>query len=103
MTEEQKKRKAERQKKYRENKKLKTERAAMHPATPVDPNPISPAIRLERHLPEPIKAALEDLNGKLPGLRFLQVGRCYNGYDLCLYSEFDSREAAAAASSFTMT
>ncbi len=38
-----------------------------------------------------IKAALEDLNGKIPGLRFLQVGRCYNGYDLCLYSEFDSR------------
>ena len=33
-----------------------------------------------------IKAALEDLNGKIPGLRFLQVGRCYNGYDLCLYS-----------------
>ena len=30
-----------------------------------------------------IKAALEDLNGKIPGLRFLQVGRCYNGYDLC--------------------
>ena len=43
-----------------------------------------------------IKAALEDLNGKIPGLLFLQVGRCYNGYDLCLYSEFDSREAAAA-------
>lgn len=40
MTEEQKKRKAERDKKYRENKKLKAERAAIHPATPVDPNPI---------------------------------------------------------------
>ena len=38
-----------------------------------------------------IKATLEDLNGKIPGLRFLQVGRCYNGYDLCLYSEFDRR------------
>lgn len=33
MTEEQKKRKAERDKKYRENKKLKAERAAIHPAT----------------------------------------------------------------------
>ena len=40
-----------------------------------------------------IKAALEDLNGKIPGLRFLQVGRCYNGYDLCLYSEFTSKQA----------
>ena len=32
MTEEQKKRKSERDRKYRENKKLKTERAAIHPA-----------------------------------------------------------------------
>ena len=32
MTEEQKKRKAERDKKYRENKKLKAERAAIHQA-----------------------------------------------------------------------
>lgn len=59
MTEEQKQRKAEREKKYRENKKLKAERAAIHPATLVDPNPIPPVIRLERHLPEPSKAALE--------------------------------------------
>lgn len=54
MTEEQKKRKAERDKKYRENKKLKAERA-----TPVDPNPVPPVIRLERHLPEPRKASLD--------------------------------------------
>lgn len=54
MTEEQKKRKAERQKKYRENKKMKAERAA-----PVDPNPVPPVIRSERHLPEHSKAALD--------------------------------------------
>ena len=59
MTEEQKKRKAERDRKYRENKKLKAERAAIHPATLVDPKPVLPAIRLERHLPEPSKAALD--------------------------------------------
>ena len=58
MTEEHKKRKAERDKKYRENKKLKVERAAIHQATPVDPNPVPPVIRLERHLPEPRKASL---------------------------------------------
>ena len=72
MTEEQKKRKAERQKKYRENKKLKTERAAIHPATPVDPNPISPAIRLERHLPEPTKASLEEIR-TIPVLHYPQT------------------------------
>ena len=59
MTEEQKKRKAERDKRYRENKKLKAERASIHPATPVDPNPVPSAIRLERHLPEPTKATLD--------------------------------------------
>ena len=59
MTEEQKKRKAERDRKYRENKKLKAERAVTHPATPVDPNPVPPVIRLERHLPEPSKATLD--------------------------------------------
>lgn len=40
-----------------------------------------------------IKAALEALVGQIEGLRMAQVNRCYNGYDLCLYSEFDSREA----------
>jgi len=58
MTEEQKKRKAERDKKYRENKKLKAERAAIHPATLVGDDPIPPVILMERHLPEPSEAAL---------------------------------------------
>ncbi len=40
-----------------------------------------------------IKKALEALVGQIEGMRFAQVGRCYQGYDLCLYSEFDSREA----------
>jgi hypothetical protein len=47
MTEEQKKRKAERDKKYRLNKKLKAELSAIHPAT------------LVGELPEPSKAALD--------------------------------------------
>lgn len=40
MTEEQKKRKTERDKKYRENKKLKAERSAIHQATPDAIRPI---------------------------------------------------------------
>ena len=59
MTEEQKKRKAERDKKYRENKKLKAGRAAIHSATLVDPNPVPPVLRLESHLAEPSKASLD--------------------------------------------
>lgn len=47
MAEEQKKRKAERAKKYRETKKLKAERLAIHPATLVGDYP-PPVIRLER-------------------------------------------------------
>lgn len=43
-----------------------------------------------------IKAALEGLNGRIPGLRRLEVGVAYNGFDLCLYSEFDTPEDAAA-------
>ena len=38
-----------------------------------------------------IKRALEDLNGKIPGLLRLTVNRAYNGFDLCLYSEFETR------------
>ena len=38
-----------------------------------------------------IKRALEDLNGKIPGMRKLTVNRTYNGYELCLYSEFETR------------
>lgn len=44
-----------------------------------------------------IKAALEGLNGKIPGMRLLEVGFDYSASDdsadICLYSEFDSREA----------
>ena len=72
MTEEQKKRKAERDKRYRENKKLKAERASIHPATPVDPNPVPSAIRLERRLPEPSKAALEEIR-TIPVLDYPQT------------------------------
>lgn len=43
-----------------------------------------------------IKQALEALNGKIPGLRSLQVNRCYNGYNLCLESELDTREDCAS-------
>jgi len=42
-----------------------------------------------------IKRALEALNGKIEGLVKLEVHPGYNekGFDLCLYSEFVSREA----------
>lgn len=40
-----------------------------------------------------IKEALESLNGRIAGLLHLEVNRCYNGCDLCLVSEFESREA----------
>lgn len=47
-----------------------------------------------------IKAALEALNGRIPGLRLLEVGIDISGEadaaDVVLYSEFDSREALAA-------
>jgi len=47
-----------------------------------------------------IKEALEALNGKIPGMHTLRVNRGYNekGFDLCLYSEFDSRQAVLAYS-----
>lgn len=61
MTEEQKKRKAERAKKYRETKKLKAERFAIHPATLVGDYP-PPVIQLERCLPEPSKASLDAID-----------------------------------------
>ena len=45
-----------------------------------------------------IKQALKALNGKIPGMHMLRVNRGYNekGFDLCLYSEFESREAVLA-------
>ncbi len=39
-----------------------------------------------------IKRALENLNGQIPGMLKLTVNRGYNGFDLCLYSEFETRE-----------
>lgn len=38
-----------------------------------------------------IKRALEDLNGRIPGLLRLTVNHTYNGFDLGLYSEFETR------------
>ncbi len=44
-----------------------------------------------------IKIALESLNGKIPGMTFLQVGfdfgKTPDSSDIALYSEFVSREA----------
>ncbi len=44
-----------------------------------------------------MKAVLEELRGKIPGLRHLEVGINFNptdaAYDVALYSEFDSRQA----------
>lgn len=40
-----------------------------------------------------IKAALEALCGQIEGLISLRVSRCYNGCDLCLCSDFESRKA----------
>lgn len=71
MTEEQKKRRAERAKKYRLTKKLKAERAAIHPATLVGDYP-PPVIQLERHLPEPSKASLDSIR-PIPVLDYPQT------------------------------
>jgi hypothetical protein len=47
-----------------------------------------------------IKAALEGLNGRIPGLLHLEVGSDFSrgpdSTDIVLYSEFASREALAA-------
>ena len=42
---------------------------------------------------EIIRAALEPLVGKIPGLLHLEVRACFQGMDYALYSEFESREA----------
>ncbi len=39
-----------------------------------------------------IASKLEPLVGKIPGLRHMEVRRCYAGVDYALYSEFDSVE-----------
>ena len=47
-----------------------------------------------------IKAALEDLKGKIPGLLYLDVGFDFSGKDtagdIVLYCEFESKEALRA-------
>ena len=39
-----------------------------------------------------IKAQLEPLVGKIPGLRHLEIRRAFAGMDYALYSEFDSKQ-----------
>lgn len=44
-----------------------------------------------------IKAALEGLNGKIPGMNYCRVSPTYKGtYDLVLESEFETAEDEAA-------
>ena len=40
-----------------------------------------------------IASKLEPLVGKIPGLRHMEVRRCYAGMDYALYSEFESAQA----------
>lgn len=42
-----------------------------------------------------MKRQLEALVGVVPGLRRAEVGEGFNGFDVALYSELDSREALA--------
>jgi heme-degrading monooxygenase HmoA len=39
-----------------------------------------------------IASKLEPLVGQIPGLRHMEVRRCYQGMDYALYSEFDCAE-----------
>ena len=39
-----------------------------------------------------IASKLEPLVGQIPGLRHMEVRRCYAGVDYALYSEFDTAE-----------
>lgn len=39
-----------------------------------------------------IASKLEPLVGRIPGLRHLEVRRCYAGMDYALYAEFDTPE-----------
>ena len=38
-----------------------------------------------------IASVLEPLVGKIPGLKHMEIRRCFNGSDYALYSEFESR------------
>ncbi len=42
-----------------------------------------------------IASKLEPLVGRIPGLRHMEVRRCYAGMDYALYSEFDTAEDLA--------
>ena len=39
-----------------------------------------------------IASVLEPLVGKIPGLKHMEIRRCFSGMDYALYSEFDSAE-----------
>ena len=39
-----------------------------------------------------VKAQLEPLVGKIPGLLHMEIRRAFNGMDYALYSEFESNE-----------
>lgn len=49
-----------------------------------------------------LKQRLEALRGQVDGMKHLEVGINFNpnGFDLCLYSAFDSRQALEAYQSF---
>ena len=40
-------------------------------------------------------SVLEPLCGKIPGLLYAEVERCFNGVDFALYTELEDREALA--------
>lgn len=40
-----------------------------------------------------IAEVLEPLVGKIPGLKKMEIRRCFQGMDYALYSEFESRDA----------
>lgn len=42
-----------------------------------------------------IASMLEPLVGKIPGLKHMEIRRCYQGMDYALYSEFESQQALA--------
>lgn len=42
-----------------------------------------------------IASVLEPLVGKIPGLKHMEIRRCYQGMDYALYSEFESQQALA--------
>lgn len=40
-------------------------------------------------------SVLNPLVGQIPGLKYAEVKRCFNGVDFALYTELESREALA--------